>query len=296
MTSPSQTPVAPTHDYVTLDGTELHYTAWGDADAPPLVCVHGLSRHGRDFDPLARALSDEFRVLCPDMPGRGESEWDPDRYDAGSLGDLVVAFFEELALDGANYLGLSMGGQLGIGLVPGPLAERVETLVLVDVGPDPAGDEDAGEGIDRIVDYLTNPPAFDRVTELEAYFRDVYDTFSPMTDAEWRRLARTSARRTDDGRVTPNYDTRIVEPLLLAEYDAVGDQWAQWDAIDVPVMVVRGERSDILPESTFREMVDRKPATETLTVDCGHAPALNVPDQVEPIRAFLSSETGSRGR
>lgn len=294
MTPPTPTPGAPTHHYVTLDGTELHYTAWGDADAPPLVCVHGLSRHGRDFDPLARDLSDEYRVLCPDMPGRGESEWAPDEYDAESLGSLIVAFFEELSLDGAHYLGLSMGGQLGIGLVPGPLAERVETLVLVDVGPDPAGDEDAEEGIDRIVDYLTNPPAFDRLTALEAYFRDVYDTFSPMTDAEWRRLARTSARRTDDGQVGPNYDVRIVEPLLLTEDEE--DQWALWDAIDVPVMVVRGERSDVLAESTFREMVERKPETETLTVDCGHAPALNVPDQVEPIRAFLSGQTGSRGR
>ena len=152
---------APTHRYVTLDGTEIHYTEWGDPDATPLVCVHGLSRHGRDFDPLAAALADEYRVLCPDMPGRGESEWDPDQYDGASLSAIIVGFFEELGLTDAHYLGLSMGGQLGIGVVAGPLADRVRRLVLVDIGPDPDDDDTADEGVQRIIDYLTNPPAFD---------------------------------------------------------------------------------------------------------------------------------------
>lgn len=276
---------SPTHRYVTLDGTELHYTEWGDADAPPLVCVHGLSRNGRDFDSLAAALTDDYRVLCPDMPGRGESEWDLTRYDPASLSSLLVRFHEELGLESVRYLGLSMGGQLGIGLAAGELADRIERLVLVDIGPSAVEDEDAEAGIDRIIDYLTNPPSFDRLTELEAYFRDVYDTFSPMTDAEWRRLARTSARRTDDGRYTPNYDTRVVEPLLTADSP---DQWALWDAVDAPVLVIRGERSDILSAETLSEMVERKPKTETLIVDCGHAPALNVPEQTEPVREFLS--------
>lgn len=276
---------SPTHRYVTLDGTELHYTEWGDADAPPLVCVHGLSRNGRDFDSLAAALADDYRVLCPDMPGRGESEWDLTRYDPASLSSLLVRFHEELGLEPVRYLGLSMGGQLGIGLAAGELADRIERLVLVDIGPSAVEDEDAEAGIDRIIDYLTNPPSFDRLTELEAYFRDVYDTFSPMTDAEWRRLARTSARRTDDGRYTPNYDTRVVEPLLTADSP---DQWALWDAVDAPVLVIRGERSDILSAETLSEMVERKPETETLIVDCGHAPALNVPEQTEPVREFLS--------
>ena len=278
----------PTHRYVTIDGAEIHYTEWGDPEATPLVCVHGLSRHGRDFDPLAAALADEYRVLCPDMPGRGESEWDPDRYDAASLSSVIVGIFEALELESAHYLGLSMGGQLGIGVVPGPLSERVESLVLVDVGPDPDDDETADEGVQRIVDYLTDPPAFDAFTDLETYFRDVYDTFSPMTDDEWRRLARTSARRTDDGQFTPNYDPRIVEPLLLADDDGDGpDQWMLFDAIDVPVMTVKGTDSDILSDATFAEMRDRKPGMETLVVDCGHAPALNVPEQTEPIRSFL---------
>jgi pimeloyl-ACP methyl ester carboxylesterase len=277
---------APTHRYVTLDGTEIHYTEWGDPDATPLVCVHGLSRHGRDFDPLAAALADEYRVLCPDMPGRGESEWDPDQYDAASLSTIIVGFFEELGLTDAHYLGLSMGGQLGIGVVAGPLADRVRRLVLVDIGPDPDDDDTADEGVQRIIDYLTNPPTFDALTELEAYFRDVYDTFSAMTDAEWRRLTRTSARRTEDGQFAPNYDTRIVEPLLLADDDGP-DQWAQFDAIDQPVMTVKAEHSDILSDATFAEMRERKPDMETLVVDCGHAPALNVPEQTKPIREFL---------
>lgn len=277
---------APTHRYVRLDGTELHYTEWGDPDAMPLVCIHGLSRHGRDFDPLAAELADEYRVLCPDMPGRGESEWAPDQYDAVSLSTLIVAFFEELGIEDAHYLGLSMGGQLGIGLVAGPLADRVRRFVLVDVGPNPNDDDTADEGVQRIIDYLTNPPAFDTLTELESYFRDVYDTFSAMTDAEWLRLTRTSARRTEDGRFAPNYDTRIVEPLLLADGPDV-DQWAQFDAIDQPILTIKAADSDILTDATFAEMRERKPDMETLVVDCGHAPALNVPEQTDPLREFL---------
>lgn len=276
----------PRHRYETLVGTEIHCTEWGDPDAPALVCVHGLSRHGRDFDFLAEALADEYRVLCPDMPGRGESEWNPAVYDPESMVRVLVEFHEALDLDSVRYLGLSMGGSLGLALVAGPLADRVEQLVLVDVGPNPAGDEDAEAGVDRIVEYLTNPPAFDRLTELEGYFREIYETFPEMTDDEWRHLTRTSARRRDDGQWTPAYDTRIVEPVVRGE---AADGWALWDAIEVPALVVRGAESDILSADTVEEMVERRPGTETHVVeDCGHAPVFNTEDQVAPVRRFLN--------
>lgn len=281
----------PERRFVTVDGVELHYTEWGEPGAEPIVCVHGLSRNARDFDPFCRRLADEYRLLCPDMPGRGASEWMPEGgdpaswYTAERMAGLCEEFCDELGLDSVRWVGTSMGGTLGMALAAGPMRDRISHLVLNDVGPSPEADEDAGEGIDRIVDYLTNPPAFDQLSALEAYFRDVYDTFSEMTDREWRDLAVNSARRRDDGRWTPDYDTRIVEPLLTA--DPAMDPWELWAAIEAPTFVLKGADSDILADATFAEMRERRDI-ESLEVDCGHAPALNVREQVDPIRTFLA--------
>jgi pimeloyl-ACP methyl ester carboxylesterase len=279
-----------TDEFVVVDGTELHYSAWGEVDAPPVVCVHGLSRVGRDFDFLAERLVDEYRLLCPDMPGRGLSEWADegeadDLYAGSRMTELLAGFFDELGIEEARYVGTSMGGQLGMGLAAGPLRERISHLVLNDVGPTPAEDEAAQEGIDRIIEYLTDPPSFRRLSDLEAYYRETYDTFSPMTDAEWRVFTVGSARRTPDGEFAPAYDPRVVEPLLTEESDH--DPWAVWESIETPTMVLKGERSDILADETFERMRETRDI-EAYEYDCGHAPSLNVPEQVDPIRSFLA--------
>ncbi|MFD1513323.1 alpha/beta fold hydrolase [Halomarina rubra] len=277
-----------TDEFVTADGMELHYSAWGESDDPPVVCVHGLSRVGRDFDALARRLAEEYYVVCPDMPGRGLSEWadDPDAYTGTALGERCVAFCDALGFEELRWVGTSMGGQLGMGLAAGPLADRMTHLVMNDVGPAPAEDEDAAEGIERIIDYLSDPPAFDRLTGLEGFYRESYATFSDMDDEEWRTFTVTSARRTDDGQFAPAYDPAIVEPLLTEDLET--DPWGVWEAIDVPTLVYRGETSDILAESTFDEMEARRPGIETKTFECGHAPVLNVPEQTTPIERFLA--------
>lgn len=287
--TPDSEPV-PDSRFVTVDGVEIHYAEWGDPDAPPVVCVHGLSRNSRDFDAFCRRLADDYRLLCPDMPGRGRTEWmsadaDPDDwYTAARMAGLCERFCDELGLGSVRWVGTSMGGTLGMALAAGSMRDRIERLVLNDVGPAPGEDEAADEGIDRIVDYLTDPPAFERLSELEAYYRDVYDTFSELTDREWRDLTVHSARRRDDGRWTPNYDPRVVEPLLTAE--PAMDPWAMWETIEAPTFVLRGVDSDILAERTFEEMRERRDI-ESKVVDCGHAPMLNVPDQVDPVRTFL---------
>lgn len=280
-----------TDEFVVVDDTELHYSAWGDETAPPVVCVHGLSRVGRDFDFLAEELADEYRVLCLDMPGRGLSQWADegeadDLYTGSRMTELLVGFFDELDLESARYVGTSMGGQLGIALAGGPLRERISHLVINDVGPTPAEDEAAQEGIERIIGYLTDPPSFPRLTGLEAFYRETYATFSPMTDAEWRVFTVGSARRTEDGEFAPAYDPRVVEPLLTEETDV--DPWAVWEAIETPTMVLKGERSDILADATFERMQATRDI-ETHEYDCGHAPSLNVPEQVDPIRRFLAA-------
>jgi pimeloyl-ACP methyl ester carboxylesterase len=274
-----------TDEFLTVDDVEIHYSAWGDEAAPPVVCVHGLSRVGRDFDPLARALADDYRVLCPDMPGRGLSEWAPTRYAPEEMVALLVGFYDELGLESTRYVGTSMGGTLGIRLAAEDLADRIDALVLNDVGPEPADDEAAEAGIQRIIDYLTNPPTYDRFSDLEAYFREAYATFNEQTDAEWKRLTRTSSRRTDDGGFTPNYDTRIVEPVVTADPEA--DPWELWEAVEAPTLVLRGAESDILGESTFEEMLERRQGTESLVVDCGHAPALNTDEQIDAVRSVF---------
>ncbi|MES3517488.1 MAG: alpha/beta hydrolase [Natronomonas sp.] len=274
-----------TDRFLDVDGVELHYSEWGNSEAPPVVCLHGLSRVGRDFDPLAAELESDYRVLCPDLPGRGLSEWTPARYAPTAMIELLVGFCDALELPSLRVVGTSMGGSLGMRLAAGSLSDRIDALVVNDVGPGPeAASED---GIERILEYLTDPPTYDRFSEMEAHYRRTYATFSEMTDAEWRRLTRTSSRRTDDGRWTPNYDTRIVEPVLRSEPDV--DGWATWDAIEVPTLVIRGTDSDILEEGAFEEMQRRRPAIETLEIDCGHAPALNVEEQIEPIRSLFET-------
>ncbi len=271
--------------FVTVNDREIHYSAWGDPDAPPVVCVHGLSRVGRDFDAIAEVISNTYRVLCPDMPGRGVSEWSSDpeeEYTGSAMADLCVSFCDDLNIGELRWIGTSMGGTLGMTLAAGPFRERITHLVLNDVGPTPAE-----EGIDRIVGYLRNPPEYDRLSGLERFYRETYGSFSTLTDEEWRTFTVTSYRRTEDGKFTPAYDPRVVEPFITEELER--DPWVMWEAIESPTFVLKGEHSDILSDVTFEEMTRRRPGIETLKVDCGHAPALNVPEQVDPVREFLAS-------
>jgi pimeloyl-ACP methyl ester carboxylesterase len=275
-------------EFVTVDGIEIHYSAWGDPADPTVLCVHGLSRNGRDFDPLARELQGDYHVVCPDMPGRGWSEWADDpaaRYSNAAMVETLVGFCDALDLGSLRYVGTSMGGGLGMALAGGPLADRIERLVINDMPPNPEADS-APEALGRIMEYVPNPPTVETMTELEAYFRDLYEgRFSEMTDDEYRRLTVTSARRTDDGRVTTHYDPRI----LAGEDDDEGpDPWDVWAAIDVPILVLRGTDSDILPAEPFERMLEVQPDAETVEVDCGHAPALNTPEQIDPIRELFA--------
>lgn len=270
-----------------VEGIELHYSEWGDKSAPPVVCVHGLSRVGRDFDPIARRLANEYRVLCPDLPGRGLSEWrDPTEYTEEALIEQMVGFCDALGLESVRWIGTSMGGGIGMALAGGPLADRITHLVVNDISPDPIHDADE-DALARINEYVPKPPTVDTVTELEAYYREIYESrFSEMTDTEWRRFTVTAARRTDDGRITSAYDPRIVEALGETNGTET-DPWAVWEEITADVCIVRGTESGILPRKPFDRMVDVQPNAETITVDCGHAPALNTDEQIEPIVAFF---------
>ena len=274
--------------YLTVLERELHYTEWGHGNAATVVMWHGLARTGRDFDDLAAALARRYRVICPDTIGRGLSQWSPDperEYCLAFYARLAAAFCDALGIGRMHWVGTSMGGAIGIKLASrngGALAGRIDRLVLNDNGP-----QLAPAAIERIRSYAGNPAAFARVSELEAYFRKVYAPYGMLTDREWTKLTETSVRRLPDGRVTPHYDPNMARQFVNFPNDY--DLWAEYDAIDIPVLCLRGANSDLLLAQTAQAMRSRGPRARVEEIaGCGHAPALNVPGQIGLVEAFLA--------
>lgn len=287
--------VTPTSHYAQLVGREIHWMDWGDPAAPAVIAWHGLARTGRDMDELAvHLVAEGWRVICPDTLGRGLSQWSPapdEEYQLAFYARLADALCEHLGLARVHWVGTSMGGAIGTvcasGLVVRAMKKRIAALVLNDNAP-----QLAAAAIERIKAYAGNPPAFDTVSELEAFLRTVYKPYGWLSDAQWRRMTETSTRRLADGRVTPHYDPAMVRQFTVHDDDYL--IWSHYDAIEVPVMILRGAESDLVLPETVEAMRHRGPgAAGRLTVlevpGCGHAPALNVPGQLEPIAAFLGA-------
>jgi pimeloyl-ACP methyl ester carboxylesterase len=273
--------------YVHCLGREVHVTEWGEAGAPTVVAWHGLARTGRDFDDFAAALSTRWHVVCPDTPGRGLSQWAPEparEYCLDFYVDIAEALLDELGLQKVHWVGTSMGGAIGTLGAATKLRGRIRRLVLNDNGP-----ELAAPALERIKAYAGQPPSFATVTELERYFRDIYASFGVLSDAQWRALTEHSLRRLPDGRVTPHYD-----PALVQQFEHHPDDyelWAAWDRLDLPVLCLRGEQSTLLTAETAQAMRERGPRAAVAVIpDCGHAPALNTPEQIGLIERFLAAE------
>jgi pimeloyl-ACP methyl ester carboxylesterase len=275
----------PRSAYVQAAGFEIHVTEWGDPEKPALVMWHGLARTGRDFDEAAAALSDHYFVLCPDTLGRGLSSWakKPETdYSYRVFGETALALLEHYRIGRLRWVGTSMGGLIGITLAAGALKGRMTHLVINDVGPDiPA------EGTGRIASYVGTPPVYDTVAELEAWLRRNYAPFGDNTSAFWRRMADSSARRTDDGRITVHYDPAIVTQFTFHKADL--DVWDKYDAVTAPALLIRGETSDVLSKETAAEMTRRGPRPRLVTISgCGHAPTLANREQIDLLREFLA--------
>jgi pimeloyl-ACP methyl ester carboxylesterase len=277
--------MSPASRYLNCEGREIHFMEWGAQHTDTVIAWHGLARTGRDMDELAEHLSSRYRVICPDTIGRGLSQWSPQperEYNLDFYSRLAVSLVDQLGLQRFHWVGTSMGGGIGLVCAAGPLKGRITRLVLNDIGP-----KLADAAIQRIRSYAGSPPAFDTVSELEAYFRTVYKPYGFLTDAQWRRLTETSTRRLPDGRVTPHYDPAMVMQFVHHPNDY--ERWADYDRIDVPVLCLRGETSDLLLADTADAMRERGPRALVVTVPgCGHAPALNVPDQLELVARFLA--------
>ena len=276
--------ILPRSTYVPAAGYEMHVTEWGDPAKPPLVMWHGLARTGRDFDEAAAALSDTYFVICPDTLGRGLSSWSRPGgvdYSYAMFGETAMAILDHYGIDRLRWVGTSMGGLIGVTLAADRLKDRITHLVINDIGPDIP---EAGTG--RIASYVGNPPVYDTVAELEGWLRTNYAPFGQNTDAFWRRMADTSARRTDEGKVTVHYDPIIVTQFTLHKGDL--DVWDQYDAVVAKTLLLRGAASDVLPQAIADEMTRRGPKPRLVTFpDCGHAPTLASDGEIRLLREFL---------
>ncbi|MDB5798330.1 MAG: alpha/beta hydrolase [Paucimonas sp.] len=276
----------PTSHYLRCLDREIHFLQWGAEDAPPLVMWHGLARTCRDFDDIAAALAGQFRIICPDTIGRGLSQWSqkPDEeYCLAFYAGLARSLIDQLGLDRVAWLGTSMGGAIGIKAAATTLKGRITHLALNDIGM-----RIVQAAVDRIKSYAGNPPQFDTVTELETYLRTVYKPYGWQSDAQWRRMAESSARRLPDGRITTHYDPNMVRQFFAHPDDYMLEQ--EYRSLDMPTLLLRGEHSDLLAPDTALEMTRCGPMAELVTVpDCGHAPCLNIPQQIEPVARFLQA-------
>lgn len=268
--------------YLKAAGHEMHVTEWGDPASPALVMWHGLARTGRDFDEPAEALSERYFVLCPDTIGRGLSSWArQEDYSFEVYAGTALALLDHHGIGRLRWIGTSMGGILGMMLAAGPLKERISHLVINDIGP-----ELPAEAARRIGAYVGNPPVFDTIAEIEEWFRRNYAPFGKNSEAFWRRLVDTSVRRTDAGKVTVHYDPAIVAGLRRIEADA--DSWPVYNAIVAPTLLLRGERSDVLPKAVAEAMTQRGPRAELREIaDVGHAPTLGSAAEIDLLRSFL---------
>jgi pimeloyl-ACP methyl ester carboxylesterase len=265
----------------------VNYYEWGDpANSNVVICVHGLTRNGRDFDELAQALSSQYRVLCPDIPGRGKSEWLTHKEDYAYpvyCADMAAL----IARSGAqtiDWVGTSMGGLIGM-LLAAQTNSPIRKLVMNDVGPFVPK-----ASLERLSTYVGKTVSYASFEDLEQYIRAISATFGPLTDAQWRHLTQTSALRKDDGSWGTNYDPAIGLPFKGEIVDVA--LWPFWDQVRAPTLLLRGKDSDLLLAETAREMTTRGPkATLVEFPGIGHAPMLMEQSQIAVVREFLATHT-----
>lgn len=261
-------------EYLGLSAHGFHrivYQDWGDLqNYSGAICVHGLTRNSRDFDELANALSRKFRVICPDMPGRGGSQWlsDPADYSYPTYLNNMAALLARLDLEEVNWIGTSMGGLIGMMLAAQP-GSPIARLVLNDIGPFLPK-----EALERLAGYVGADPHFKDLGELEAYYREIHAPFGPLSDAQWKHLALHGSRQEPAGGYRLHYDPAIAHAFKARPIEDVS-LWPIWSQITCPVLLLRGVNSDLLTKETVEQMKESKPDLTVVEIEnTGHAPAL----------------------
>ncbi len=261
------------------------YVEWGDPSNERVVfCVHGLTRNGRDFDYLADALQASFRVICPDIAGRGKSDNLKNPLDYGYpqyIRDMLL-LLEQLGVNEIDWVGTSMGGALGM-MLAGLENSPIRRLVMNDVGPFACK-----ESLRQIKDYLGIPTFFPDRDAAESFFRRIYAGVGHLEPEQWRHLVEYGTRQLADGRLTLAYDVNIAAPYADVEIKDV-DFSPLWLRVKCPVLVLHGMQSEILSETTVQYMLHNGPPTRLVEFPgIGHAPMLMNDAQIAPILEFLN--------
>jgi pimeloyl-ACP methyl ester carboxylesterase len=264
----------------------LAYTEWGDAANPDVVfCVHGLTRNGHDFDDLAAALAPRWRVICPDVVGRGRSQHFADKslYANPTYVQHLLALIRHLGLAKVDWVGTSMGGILGM-LTAAMPETPIRRLVVNDIGP-----FIPKAAIDGLAQVVSNRPTFKSFPAAVAYVAEAMQGFGRLPIEKWQGMTRSSYRENANGEWELIYDRGAVQAMIEGPRKDT-EFWPVWDAIQVPVLLLRGQLSDLLLAETAQQMTTRGPKTDLVVIpDVGHAPALMDPYQVGLVAHWLAT-------
>ncbi|MBL8308844.1 MAG: alpha/beta hydrolase [Burkholderiales bacterium] len=262
---------------------------WGDERNPRVVvCVHGLSRNGRDFDVVAPALADDYRVLCPDIPGRGESDWYATAadYTIPNYIAAIQAMFAQLGVTRYDWIGTSMGGLIGMVMAATP-GSQMRRFVINDIGP-----VIEKAALDRIAAYVGRVPTFPSYMALFEAVQPINASFGPLTDEQMHHMVKTAVQQRPDGQWEFKADPKIGDAFRAGLQQTAVDMWPLWSAITQPVLVLRGAQSDLLSAATVERMLAAHHAAgrvaEALSIsDTGHAPMIMDEPTVAAVKGFL---------
>lgn len=265
---------------------KITYLEWGDPENDRvLICVHGLTRNANDFDYIAEALKNNFRIISIDMAGRGGSDWlkNKNHYNYHTYIKDILLFMKALGIKSAYWLGTSMGGLIGMCLAT-YYPRRIQAMVLNDIGP-----EMPNRTLDRIRKYSGKETAFDAFEEAEQFIKIIFKYFGIKTEEHWRHITETSIAQGLDGKYRLNYDPGVSEKATRKNRTEMLDLWYLWKKVKCPVMLIHGAKSDILLTSTIDKMKKYRDFDLYTVDEAGHAPALVYEKDIDAIKDWLVS-------
>jgi esterase len=275
-----------TSQFVTVNGLRLHYLDFGNSAQPPLICLHGLSGNAHNFDGLAAHLATDYHIISIDVRGRGDSQWGPsDEYNQTTYSSDLAALIDILQFPRVTLIGTSMGGMIAM-LYAGGYPERVERIVLNDVGPevDPAG-------IQRITEYISVAPTeFANLAEVGEYYRQNYPAMRQMAEPELLAFVKWAVKTDANGMLRWKIDPAIRNVRRSGSGARPLDMWVPYARITAPILAIRGAESDILAPATAERMRAVLPQLTTVVEvpGVGHAPSLLEPEALSAIKHFLA--------
>ncbi len=267
----------------------INYLEWGNTKdfihQETLLCVHGLTRNARDFDYLASKLCDNYRIVCPDVVGRGDSDHllDDESYNYLQYNADMNALIARIGTKDLNWIGTSMGGI--IGMVLASISQSpIKRLIVNDIGPEVSRD-----ALMSIANYIGKSSEFKSLKEVEDYLREIYPEFAPMSNEDWTHMAKHSSKKTEHGTYKMKVDPRVGDAFRDSITYFNVDMWDIWDKITCPVLVLRGKNSSFLTEETAKKMLTCGPQTTVVEFEnTGHTPTFRNDEQVKVVSDWLN--------